>query len=99
VAANNAVLHAYREDPGHTVDLEIVLDPKKMVFDVIDTGRSADPAKTNADHRAALSPSISSGNPKEWGRFGDHARSDGLGRIHQQSPAIDQEVEKTSVES
>jgi anti-sigma regulatory factor (Ser/Thr protein kinase) len=67
-AANNAILHAYREDPGKTVDVEVALYAEKIVFDVIDTGTSADPARMNADHRAARLPAISSGNLKESGR-------------------------------
>jgi serine/threonine-protein kinase RsbW len=53
-AVNNSILHAYRGDPAHTVELEVNLSCGQLVFDIWDSGTSADPAQMNADHRAAL---------------------------------------------
>jgi serine/threonine-protein kinase RsbW len=53
-AVNNSIQHAYRGDPGQSVELEVTLLPGQLVFDVWDTGTPADAARMNADHRGAL---------------------------------------------
>lgn len=67
-AANNAIIHAYREEPGNTVTVEVEFSAGTIVFDVIDTGIAADPAVMNADHRAILEEALSSENVPESGR-------------------------------
>lgn len=67
-AANNVIIHAYHEEPGKNVRVEVTLCPEKIWFDVIDSGRPADPAKMNADHRAALEPGSSQDSLAESGR-------------------------------
>ena len=54
-AVNNVIKHAYGEDPGRAVEVEISLFPDKLVFDVLDSGRSADSAENlHADYRHAF---------------------------------------------
>lgn len=53
-AANNAIIHAYEEDPEQSLDVEIRLSNEHLTFDVLDTGKRGDPAIMNADHRSAL---------------------------------------------
>jgi serine/threonine-protein kinase RsbW len=53
-AVNNSIVHAYQGDPAHRVELEAQLSPGQLIFDVWDSGISADPAHMNADHRRAL---------------------------------------------
>jgi serine/threonine-protein kinase RsbW len=53
-AANNSIQHAYNRDPGHRVELEITLLPGQLIFDVWDSGTSADAVRINADHRGAF---------------------------------------------
>lgn len=53
-ALNNAVRHAYNEEPGHFVELSVSLVPGKLVFDVFDSGHSADPEAMHSDHRHTL---------------------------------------------
>jgi serine/threonine-protein kinase RsbW len=53
-AANNSILHAYRSDPTHRVELEVNLSSGQVIFDVWDSGTPGDPAQMNADHRGAL---------------------------------------------
>lgn len=67
-AANNAILHAYSEDPSNTVIVDVMLSSQQLVFDVIDSGKSGDPAVMNADHRAALGGEQSSNILAESGR-------------------------------
>ncbi len=67
-AVNNAIIHAHHEEPGNNVGVEVTVYPEKIVFDVIDSGTPADPAKMNADHRAALEPGSSQDSLAESGR-------------------------------
>ena len=67
-AANNSILHAYHEDPGNTISVEVTLCPEKMIIDVVDFGTSADPAVMNADHRAALDEGTAPHSLQESGR-------------------------------
>jgi serine/threonine-protein kinase RsbW len=53
-AVNNSILHAYRGDPAHRVELEVNLQSGELIFDVWDSGTPGDPAKMNADHRGDL---------------------------------------------
>jgi serine/threonine-protein kinase RsbW len=53
-AVNNSILHAYRGNSAHRVELEVNLLPGQLIFDVWDSGTSADAAMMNADHRGAL---------------------------------------------
>jgi serine/threonine-protein kinase RsbW len=62
-AVNNSILHAYRGDPAHRVELEAQLLSGELIFDVWDSGTSADPAQMNADHRGALE--VHSGQVKD----------------------------------
>jgi serine/threonine-protein kinase RsbW len=60
-AVNNSILHAYRGEPAHRVELEINLTSGELVFDVWDSGTSGDAAKINADHRGDLEVSEDKG--------------------------------------
>jgi serine/threonine-protein kinase RsbW len=53
-AVNNSIKHAYAGDPAHAVELEVTVSPEQMVFDICDSGKSADPAWMHADHRKAF---------------------------------------------
>lgn len=54
-AVNNSIQHAYQDEPGKVVTLELSVFPDCVIFDVVDSGRSADPAMMHADHSADLS--------------------------------------------
>jgi serine/threonine-protein kinase RsbW len=53
-AVNNSILHAYRGESAHRVELEVNLLGGELIFDVWDSGTPGDPAKMNADHRGDL---------------------------------------------
>lgn len=53
-AANNSIIHAYHGEPGNKVIVEVTLSPERLVFEVIDTGETADVAKMNTDRRHAI---------------------------------------------
>jgi len=67
-AVNNAIIHAYHEEPGRTVNLEVNLLPETLVFDVIDNGTPGDPKKINSDCRSALELTSPSGAMAQSGR-------------------------------
>ncbi|RMH95182.1 MAG: ATP-binding protein [Calditrichaeota bacterium] len=39
-ACNNAIKHAYGNEPGHEVEVEVLLYADKVVFDICDTGKT-----------------------------------------------------------
>jgi anti-sigma regulatory factor (Ser/Thr protein kinase) len=57
-AVNNSILHAYHEDPGQTVHVEVRIYKEKIIFELTDRGESADPVTMNADHRSVFGGEI-----------------------------------------
>jgi serine/threonine-protein kinase RsbW len=53
-AVNNSIKHAYGGDPAHAVELEVTVSPEQLVFNICDSGKSADPAWMHADHHHAF---------------------------------------------
>jgi serine/threonine-protein kinase RsbW len=53
-AVNNAIRHAYHEEPGDVVEVAVTVLPEEIVFEVFDKGTSADPEIMHADHSDAL---------------------------------------------
>lgn len=53
-AVNNSIKHAYKEDPRHKVEVDINWLRTELIFDVWDSGVSADPKWMHSDHFAAL---------------------------------------------
>jgi serine/threonine-protein kinase RsbW len=53
-AANNAIRHAYKEEPGHLVDVEVETSGQVLRFLVSDTGRAMDPALLGRDAAGAF---------------------------------------------
>ncbi|MFQ5627226.1 MAG: ATP-binding protein [bacterium] len=39
-ACNNAIEHAYKNQPGHVVEVDVEFDPDKISFAIVDTGNS-----------------------------------------------------------
>ncbi|MBF0566180.1 MAG: ATP-binding protein [Nitrospirae bacterium] len=39
---NNVIKHSYDSEPGHRVDIEIVIEPDKITFNISDNGKSMD---------------------------------------------------------
>ncbi|HEU4414380.1 MAG TPA: ATP-binding protein [Candidatus Angelobacter sp.] len=54
-AANNAIEHAYLGDPNNFVEVSVSLAPDALIFDVFDSGKSADPDFVHSNHQGALS--------------------------------------------
>ena len=68
-AVNNSIEHAYQGRAGHDVEVVVTHTPDALMFDVCDSGRSADPAFIHANHEAALDISAeSAGHARERGR-------------------------------
>ena len=57
-AVNNSIKHAYGGEPAHTVEVEITILEDQLVFDVWDSGKSADSDWIHSDHRDALNINI-----------------------------------------
>jgi len=53
-AVNNSIKHAYGGNPAHAVELKLSLSSEEIVFDICDSGKSADPAWMHADHHHAF---------------------------------------------
>jgi serine/threonine-protein kinase RsbW len=67
-AVNNCIKHAYRQAPGKTVEVEASVLSDRLVFDIFDSGKSADPVWMHADHSAALELSPDPNQLPESGR-------------------------------
>lgn len=57
-AVNNSIQHAYHGEAGHLVEVAVSLPPESLVFDIFDSGTSADPSAMHADHCGALKLSL-----------------------------------------
>jgi serine/threonine-protein kinase RsbW len=53
-AVNNSIKHAYGGDPTHAVELDVSISCEELVFDIWDSGRSADPEWIHKDHSQAF---------------------------------------------
>lgn len=53
-AVNNCIKHAYLLAPGHSVEVQARLSSDFVVFDIVDSGRPADPRLMTFDHRHKL---------------------------------------------
>lgn len=68
-AVNNCIEHAYLLAPEHSVAVEVTLSPDFVAFDIVDSGRTADPQLMDADHRNELEmPATSRSQLSEGGR-------------------------------
>lgn len=53
-AANNAIKHAYSGESKYVVELAVTVLPDSVVYDLFDSGLSADPSMMEADRRYLL---------------------------------------------
>ena len=58
-AVNNSIKHAYKGAENREIELEVRLLPDQLVFDVLDSGASADPIHIHADHSHAFEVDLS----------------------------------------
>jgi serine/threonine-protein kinase RsbW len=49
-ALNNVIKHAYDSEPGHNIEVTIFVYNDKMIFQIIDIGKSMKPAQCNFSH-------------------------------------------------
>lgn len=52
-AVNNAIKHAYGNQPGHQVEVDILLNPEGVRFEISDTGR---PMRLQGSHKLEYDP-------------------------------------------
>jgi serine/threonine-protein kinase RsbW len=68
-AANNAIKHAYREKSAYLVELGVTILPDYIVFDLFDSGTSAEPSLIEVDRRnLLLDVDLEIDGPRESGR-------------------------------
>jgi serine/threonine-protein kinase RsbW len=67
-AANNAIKHAYLGESKFVVELVVTVLPDSIVFDLFDSGVSAEASIMEADRRHLLDVAPGSDGPEESGR-------------------------------
>ena len=83
-AVNNAVEHAYRSEPGHSVVVELLLAPDRLGLAVRDRGEPMDPRKLTGVGEVAKPDRA---DPKSW-----HPRGRGLAIIKSCMDSVEYQV-------